>query len=330
MKRYNLQGSRKQMQGLALVELMIAMTLGLILIGAATAVMLSNTQTFRTTKNISQIQNSANLGFELMARDIRQAGSMPCGNGIAVTNLLTGPENTMPWYFDWAGKPKYSIGQNQGPSKPPRGQLVGYAAAFDPLGLDNRVPNTETLTVLYASNEGLSVKKFNAAGSSYVLDDLNSNFVNNNDFIFICNTQFASIFRALVSEGRKIEAGELSNKSTIPGSFNKNAMVGKLKSRAWYIGLNDQGRRSLYLSELTSKGLQHIEIAPGVHDLKLRYRTDHNTIFNEFTEAIEVENSNLWPKVNAVEITFELEDQDSPERFKHSFSSIVAVRNRSE
>ena len=42
--------------GLALVELMIAMVLGLVIIGAVTGIMLSNTQSFRTNKGLSQLQ----------------------------------------------------------------------------------------------------------------------------------------------------------------------------------------------------------------------------------------------------------------------------------
>jgi len=46
-------------QGLALIELMIALVLGLVIIGAVTGIMLSNIQGFRTTRGLSQIQDGA-------------------------------------------------------------------------------------------------------------------------------------------------------------------------------------------------------------------------------------------------------------------------------
>lgn len=333
MKRPIHHSGRAYSQGLALVELMIAMALGLVLIGAATGIMMSNTQTFKASKITSQVQDSARLAFELMARDIRQAGSIPCGNGIAVRSLLTESNNTLPWYFDWEGKPKYSLGQNQAPNKPPKGQLVGHAGAFSLPGLDNRVPNTETLTVLYASTPGASLQKFDAAGSNYTLNSNKNNFIDN-DFVFICDTQYASIFRAKVSEdsNTEITAAELNNTSTLPGAFNKNASVGKLKSRAWYIGTNDQGRSSLYLAELTSTGLQRIKIAPGVKNLTLEYRVKSTAENSEdFQTTTDIENANLWQQVNTVKITLELVD-DSQNKdidgFKEEFTSIVALRNR--
>ncbi len=50
-------------RGFSLVELMISMLLGLVIIGAATGVILANRQSYRTNEGLSQIQESArNLG----------------------------------------------------------------------------------------------------------------------------------------------------------------------------------------------------------------------------------------------------------------------------
>ncbi len=66
-------------RGLTLVELMIGMTLGLFVIGGVVSVFIANQQAARTTDSLSHIQENARLAFELMARDIRGAGGLPCG-----------------------------------------------------------------------------------------------------------------------------------------------------------------------------------------------------------------------------------------------------------
>lgn len=319
-----------QSKGLALVELMIAMTLGLVLIGAATAVMLSNSQSFRATRHIAQAQDNAKLGFELMARDIRQAGSIPCGNGVFVENSLPEPQGGFPWYLNWDGKPKQRLSQNQNTKTNAKGQLIGYAAAFSLKGIKNKIENTESITLTYASNEGSSLKKFEPSGSIYTFNQPNNNF-KSGDIAFVCNTEFARIFSVEVSGGgtddMSVTATEGNTASKVDIFFKKNAVIGKLKSRAWYIGENAEGKRSLYLAELQGSEVQSIEIASGVNNLKLLYRADKST---EFKPANDIESANLWPKVNAVQITLELLDQSQPnndERFERSFTSIVAVRN---
>lgn len=69
-------------QGFTLVELMISLLLGLIVVGAAGAVFRANQQTYRTTDELARIQENARVAFELLAKDIREAGGNPCGNGM--------------------------------------------------------------------------------------------------------------------------------------------------------------------------------------------------------------------------------------------------------
>lgn len=61
-------------QGLNLVELMIAMTLGLVLVGGAGQIFLSNTQAFRLQDSVSNMQQSSQLVMEMVLADIRRAG----------------------------------------------------------------------------------------------------------------------------------------------------------------------------------------------------------------------------------------------------------------
>ena len=310
-------------KGLALIELMIAMVLGLVLIGAATGVMLSNTQSFRTTKSLSQIQDSARLGFELMARDIRQAGSVPCGNDITVQNIITAAQTNAPWYLNW------DSGSN--------GQLIGYAGNTSLAGLTDRIDGTEALTVLYADNVGTSVESIN--NYAYTFNNANSHF-RSGDIAFICNATQGTLFQTDISDGGVMTASQSVNTHTQPGIYEKNSVIGKLRSRTWYIGNNNraaEGGRSLYLAELTvsSTGVpevQSIEIASGITDLKLGYRMNDTADFRTATQI-----GSQWALVNAVQVSLEMLGQDQnvstdsatdSGRLSRSFSSIVALRNR--
>src|SRR5690554_4826207 len=73
-------------KGLTLVELMVAMVLGLVVIGGAISLTLANRQSYRTNEGLSQVQESARTAFELLARDLRQAGVSGCDNEGQVAN----------------------------------------------------------------------------------------------------------------------------------------------------------------------------------------------------------------------------------------------------
>lgn len=70
--------------GFGLIELMIAMMLGLLVLGAAVAIFQSNQRSFQSNEGINRIQESARVAFELMARDIRAAGGSACSNASIV------------------------------------------------------------------------------------------------------------------------------------------------------------------------------------------------------------------------------------------------------
>jgi len=69
---------RSHQRGLTLVELMIAVLLGLLVVAAGMGLLLSNRKTYGTTTAVSRIQENQRVAFELLSADIRSAGDYPC------------------------------------------------------------------------------------------------------------------------------------------------------------------------------------------------------------------------------------------------------------
>ena len=61
--------------GLTLVELMVAMVIGLLLLAGISQVFVSNKQTYRLLEAQSHVQENGRFAFEFMARDVRMADS---------------------------------------------------------------------------------------------------------------------------------------------------------------------------------------------------------------------------------------------------------------
>ncbi|HET7222033.1 MAG TPA: prepilin-type N-terminal cleavage/methylation domain-containing protein, partial [Rhodanobacteraceae bacterium] len=76
-------------RGFTLIELMIAMLLGLIVIAGVTSVFLAGQKSYRTNGALAEVEDGSRIAFELLARDIRQAGETGCDTSSGrITNVL--------------------------------------------------------------------------------------------------------------------------------------------------------------------------------------------------------------------------------------------------
>ena len=71
-------------QGLTLVELMVAATLGLVIMAGVIQLFISSKETYRINSFISQIQESGRFAIEAVAHDLRMAGYQGCADPKAV------------------------------------------------------------------------------------------------------------------------------------------------------------------------------------------------------------------------------------------------------
>jgi type IV pilus assembly protein PilW len=65
---------RNHSAGFTLLELMISLTIGLLIVGAMLAVVLSSTSTANTRERASELQTNARFAIDIMKRDIQHAG----------------------------------------------------------------------------------------------------------------------------------------------------------------------------------------------------------------------------------------------------------------
>ncbi|SDS29864.1 type IV pilus assembly protein PilW [Halopseudomonas sabulinigri] len=341
-------------RGLALVELMIALVLGLVIIGAVTGIMLSNTQSFRTNRGLSQLQDGARVGYELLARDIRQAGNMPCGNDIPVVNILNPAQtNNVPWYYDWDNA------------------FIGYDGDSALANVDNQIADTESLVMLSGDAGGVYVEDYdtsnNSANFTVGTASGNAHGLLNGEVLMVCNESQGTIFQMSNGQGNNADklvvntgnsqspgnctkglgeiipgnnANQPCNTNGNQGPYGHNSVIAKLTATAWYIGDNGragEGGRSLYMARLSNNAgagdVQQIEIAAGVTSMALRYRLADTS---DFIDASTV--GNRWADVNAVEVTLTLLTQDQnistdttvdEGRLGRALTSVVAIRNRS-
>ena len=304
---------RKAVQGVTLIELMISLVLGLLVVGAAIGIFISNRQTFRATENLGRIQETARTAFELMARDIREAGGNACDFNLPVANVVNGATGT--WSTNWALP------------------IQGYDNGA--LGMGT-LAGTDAIQVLSAGSGASTVTLHNAGTQTFTINSNPSGFVTG-DTLMVCDPSQVSIFKATVSGvsvRHAISAGNCSNSlgllpSVCSGTayaHPANSVMTRLQATRWYVKANGRGGNSLYQSMSGTEG----EVAEGVRDMQITYlQTDPAGGVETYVDASAVTN---WSRVRAARVVLTLEGQDrvgtNGNPIRRQLIHVVSLRNR--
>lgn len=341
-----MQKMHKSQAGFNLIELMVAMVIGLLILIAAMGIFASNKQSYRTTQGLGRLQENSQLVFELMSRDIREAGGNPCNVNLnALTKNITNAAvsgNFNPtgsnWYLYW-GRP-----------------LFGYESP-SALGGNTVQANTDAIQVLTTGND---VRVLNTAitGTTDAL-----NFVPGypqftaNAPVMICDGEVLGIFEAPSSGS----SGGSSTDVTVAGSmpistgnnqstyipqptaavggdqelFPINATLSSMAGIRWFVAASTTtpGTTSLFRQVNTTAAE---EIAPNVSDMQITYLTPADNLYHTAAEIADTDAE--WDAVTAVRIALTFTEnqptgvkgtnaaQNKP--ITRSIEHVITLRNR--
>jgi len=82
---------KSRQSGFTIVELMVAATLGLLILGGAISMFISNKRVYTEQDEMGRLQENARFAMDLLVRDIRMAGYAGCADDVAeVVNHVNG------------------------------------------------------------------------------------------------------------------------------------------------------------------------------------------------------------------------------------------------
>lgn len=316
-------------QGFSLVELMIALLLGLMVIGSATAIFLSNKESYRTGAALSRVQENSRVAFEMLTRDLRQARLTGCGNDGTTANLLN--SNTTTWYTDFANRGLVGFSGDDADDNP--ALTTGTASG-------NHVTETDSVTLIGASDVPYSVDDFDQSTNLITVSETNPT-LSIGDLVVVCDTEQADIAQITGTTGGFTIAtgsGTPGNSSALSKEYKRNATISQLKSATWYIGCNplplncdpDDGGTSLFrIVAVGATGpavtTQVQEIVRGVSNMDLLYHVSGATDF------VEAEDVASWAadQIDAIRIRLRMvgTDQRGGTPIAREQTTIVSLRN---
>lgn len=298
---------RARVRGVSLVELMIALVVGLIVVGAGITAFLATSRTYAATESLGRVQENMRVAFELIGRDLREAAGNPCEKNLPSYNVLNNPAGQ--WYTDFSTGIRGYEGTQAFP-----GAAFGTAAG-------QRIAGTDAVELKSAVANGVNIVGHTPASAQFKVSTINHGLFAG-DLALACDFGQAAVFQVTNAQPGINDTIVHNTGAAVPGNCSKGlgfgipvncdgangnqyafgcyqgkfsgsgcdgdddgiknepedlwpAIIAKLRLTRWYIGANGRGGRSLYQSSVRNAGgvltVDNNEIADGVRDMRLRY-----------------------------------------------------------
>lgn len=264
-------------RGFSMVELMVAMVIGLMILAAVSTVLVNSKKNYTTQDSLARLQENARFAIQILSRDLRMAGHFGCADDIsAVHNLLNPGAVTFPVF-----NTDHPIeGSESGADWSPSGESLD----FTPLA------GTDAIAIRYVASDSVALTKEmpSQAGSAQVAPDSGLKI---GDVVMIADCSSADIFQitnfnpgtgfdlVVHNTGGGSPGNDPSNN---PHKFSKayglDAKIMRFNSVAYYIRLNANGQPALFRRALvTNTGASNQvdqELVEGIEDLEILYGID--------------------------------------------------------
>jgi len=287
----------KRHSGYSMLELLVAMTIGILVLSSAVSMQVSNRDGFKSTTAQLHMKTNAKIATEFIGRSLRGVGAMGCRTA---DGLIGGKKE------DVAGNSSYRIVLNADVNRTPLPhadfnaghEVLGYQASgagWIPtpdasLNLTNMVAGSDAITLRGAVGEAYVLAPRNNGDAAYILDIPAGTDVRiaENNFAVAATCSAAEVFHVTSTDaqidagiiGRASGAGVDDNNASF-GTFVEGETIGKdvfaelmrMATTTYYIGENSAGIPTLYrnldgISSPLIEGVERMKLDYGIEDDK--------------------------------------------------------------
>ncbi|AUZ86097.1 PilW family protein [Methylophaga nitratireducenticrescens] len=288
----------KKQQGLSLVELMIAIVLGLILVAGVIELFVNNRQVYRVQDAQSRLQENGRYAIKILSQSIERAGYLGCAtrSALNINNMLNTP-NAYLWDI----------------TTPIEGQEATGADAWTPAkdaSITNPVSGSDILTIRTIEPPELRVVSHPTTSPPGSADiTVNSGHgLETGDIVLAHDCVAGAVFEitsAATADGilKHEQGGGTANtpgNTTAALGYDFGAgWVNKISTNSFFISNNPNNVPSLYRKTANDPV---VELVEGIESIQLRYGVD--TTGNGSTDTYQTANQvGNWNSVVSVRIS---------------------------
>lgn len=342
---------RHHIKGVSLIELMIAMAIGLVLVAAIGFTYLGAKNSFRSQQASSAMQENARYAFEFMGNDIRMAG---------FTGSTTVATVTEPVAMADIPTPPISTSWKLTPTDIKNYPLLGYINLAANDAATGRLAGTNALTVIHADTDnGYTLDTTvipNPSATTFTLSSASAPGTAGGYYVCADFTQATAFAKTTTSTSTVVTTDPIATVSPTLCATGV-CKVYPIQGATYFIRNNTAGQPSLYRLTLQSDGTTNAqELVQGVTNMQISYGvgTDvpvapatRDTDVNLYWTADQVTAGtdgattmpagtaiDYWKRVNSVRITLTLTSLSTEKvsttgsQLAKTFTATFAVRNR--
>ena len=320
--------------GMTLIEIMIALLIGVFLLGGVIEIFTASQQTYRMQENLSRLQENGRFAMDFLARDIRMAGFIGCNSQANLTSILKPPTSYLYKFsnpvdgFEATSATAWTPAIDPAITLPLGGSdVVTIRRADDTISftVTAQATNTADLTL----DATATTANLKSAGF------LDSAGANNCAIAVVSNCSAATVFQVSAAGANNLShnAGggcAPDNSTNDLGNTYKNGQVYPINTISYYVRTGASGSPTLY----RRIGLNDAqEIVEGIEQMQVLYGvdTDAEGTANYYVTANNVAN---MAQVVSIRITLTVRTLDGnlttagDGRIRHNFTTTIALRNR--
>lgn len=284
------RGQRRSQAGLSLIELMIAMLIGLVLMVGVIQVFGASRAAYQLSEGLARTQENSRFAIDYLQRDLRMAGHFGCVNdqshlqvnGALQTHFGASTEQALDFavsiqaYEASGTKP----GDSMTIGAPASGWSPALPTSISALG---PLPGSDVLVLRFLSNLGAPVDAI-ATGSGTTITvptarwgALTQDGVTSPKLFGIADCSYADVFEAsaVASASGTVQTTEVLDRYTAQPAGQ--TVLYRAESLVYYVAAGTSGEPSLYRARYDGAAYQVEELVEGVESMQLIFGQDRVT-----------------------------------------------------
>ncbi len=311
---------KSSQNGYTLVELLVAMAIGLVLIGGVITAYLVQTQVYKVTNSQAAIQNAENAIAVLVLPVIKSSGFLGCSTtDQPTTNTLNGgappplgAATTPGMVFGYDASGTAGGGALTLATRNPANDasLADWSPSLD-ASLTSLVQiGGDVLTLFGPTPNSQPIAVTSIASGSNALTTNGTSTLSAGQLAAVSDCSKSTIFSATGVAGSNVthavSAGTTGNATAAFSVLYINPQLVPLQQTAFYVGQGLGGQSALMRANYTGGAWVPTPLVPGVQNMQALYGTGSGGVITQYVPASAVSN---WLSVYSVRLAFLIEGQ---------------------
>ena len=356
MPRYSMYDKRQKQSGMTLIEIMVALLLGLILTGGAIEIFLSNKATYRLESELSRMQETGRFIVDIVSKELRMAGYMGCASrGSIETNVIADEKPPEDATTDKAILGYEGGSGNWTPSLP--GSITPAMNDIDGVNSRDVISGTDVVMVQRADSCGASISgNWQTTNANVQVHHPNQCGFSQDQVLMVTNCRTADVFAIVNNPSTSGGLQTLTHSNSantgnfLSENYGPDSQIHIFRSNVFFIAPGESGMPAMYMAKwdpTNPGGFDILEMADGVQDMQILYGVD-NAGGDEYADNyVPANNVTDWSEVRSARVNFLLQSEDNitseprdftfngqnantgnDRRLRMAFSTTVTLRNR--